>query len=137
MTTYNRREIGKAFGAATAMVAAGEHAFRRAAKAAPMDLELSARTSNGAAPPPPTRVEGAVHEDGRGQTNWDIFSHTPGKVINGGSTGDVACDSYHLYAEDTKLLKNLGVVDLSHVARLVAHLPRRQGQAQPEGRRSL
>lgn len=54
------------------------------------------------------QIEGGVHEDGRGETNWDVFSHTPGKIANG-DTGDVACDSYHRYAEDTALLKNLGV----------------------------
>ena len=35
------------------------------------------------------QIEGAVKEDGRGPTNWDVFSHTPGKVANG-DTGDVA-----------------------------------------------
>ena len=54
------------------------------------------------------QIEGAVNEDGRGKTIWDVFSHTPGKVANG-DTGDVACDSYHRTAEDIALLKNLGV----------------------------
>jgi len=54
------------------------------------------------------QIEGAVHEDGRGQTIWDVFAHTPGKIADG-DTGDVACDSYHRYAEDIALLKNLGV----------------------------
>lgn len=54
------------------------------------------------------QIEGAVKEDGRGDTNWDVFCRTPGKVANG-DTGDVACDSYHRYAEDTQLLKHLGV----------------------------
>ncbi|KIU29886.1 beta-glucosidase [Sphingomonas melonis] len=54
------------------------------------------------------QIEGAVKEDGRGQTNWDVFSHTPGKVANG-DTGDVACDSYHRYKDDIALLKALGV----------------------------
>lgn len=54
------------------------------------------------------QIEGAAKEDGRGASNWDVFSHTPGKVANG-DTGDVACDSYHRYAEDIALLKNLGV----------------------------
>jgi beta-glucosidase len=53
------------------------------------------------------QVEGAVKEDGRGPTNWDVFSHTPGKTFHG-ETGDVADDSYHRYKEDIKLLKNLG-----------------------------
>ncbi|MGB7546198.1 MAG: family 1 glycosylhydrolase, partial [Terracidiphilus sp.] len=54
------------------------------------------------------QIEGAVHEDGRGPSNWDVFSHTPGKTHNG-DTGDVADDSYHLYKEDVKLLAALGV----------------------------
>lgn len=54
------------------------------------------------------QIEGAVHEDGRGLSIWDTFSHTPGKIING-DNGDVACDSYHRYEEDIDLLKELGV----------------------------
>jgi len=53
------------------------------------------------------QIEGAVREDGRGQTNWDVFSHTRGKTF-GGDSGDVACDSYHRYGEDTQLVKALG-----------------------------
>lgn len=53
------------------------------------------------------QIEGAVREDGRGETIWDVFSHTPGKIKDG-SNGDVACDSYHRYAEDTRMLKELG-----------------------------
>jgi beta-glucosidase len=54
------------------------------------------------------QVEGAVHEDGRGTTIWDTFSHIPGKVHNG-DTGDVADDYYHRYKEDIQLMKNLGL----------------------------
>jgi beta-glucosidase len=54
------------------------------------------------------QIEGAVHEDGRGQSIWDTFSHTPGKV-QGGDTGDIACDSYHRVDEDLALLSDLGV----------------------------
>jgi len=54
------------------------------------------------------QIEGGVHEGARGASVWDVFSHTPGKTYNG-DTGDVADDSYHLYKEDVKLLKNLGV----------------------------
>jgi beta-glucosidase len=52
--------------------------------------------------------EGAVREDGRGISIWDTFSHTPGKV-QGGDTGDVACDAYHRVEEDVRLLRELGV----------------------------
>ena len=54
------------------------------------------------------QVEGAAAEDGRGPSIWDTFSHTPGKT-DGGDTGDVACDQYHRYAEDAKLMADLGV----------------------------
>jgi len=54
------------------------------------------------------QVEGAVHEDGRGPSIWDTFSHTPGKVHRD-DTGDIASDSYHRYEEDLGLLSELGV----------------------------
>lgn len=54
------------------------------------------------------QVEGAYNEDGKGENIWDRFSHIPGKTWNG-DTGDVACDHYHRYEEDIKLLKELGI----------------------------
>jgi beta-glucosidase len=51
-------------------------------------------------------VEGAWNEDGKGESIWDRFTHTPGKV-GGGVTGDVACDQYHLYPQDIALAKRL------------------------------
>jgi beta-glucosidase len=53
------------------------------------------------------QIEGAVQEDGRGQSIWDAFAHTPGKVVNG-DTGDMACDHYHRWKEDIKIIKELG-----------------------------
>ncbi|MFC4150531.1 GH1 family beta-glucosidase [Micromonospora mangrovi] len=54
------------------------------------------------------QIEGAVDADGRGPSIWDTFAHTPGRIADG-STGDVACDHYHRYAEDVALLAGLGV----------------------------
>lgn len=54
------------------------------------------------------QVEGAYDEDGKGESIWDRFSHTPGKIENS-DTGDVACDHYHRYADDVKLMKELGL----------------------------
>ncbi|KAM7508702.1 hypothetical protein LguiA_019155 [Lonicera macranthoides] len=81
--------------------------------------------------------EGAAKEDGKGQSIWDTFTErTPvvvkmeeeqekrgeeetdhieigekwlqGKVVDG-ANGNVAADCYHLYKEDVKLLKKIGL----------------------------
>jgi beta-glucosidase len=52
------------------------------------------------------QVEGAWNEDGKGESIWDRFTHTVGKV-KGGTTGDVACDQYHLYPQDIALARRL------------------------------
>src|SRR5277367_6268696 len=54
------------------------------------------------------QVEGAVREDGRGESIWDRFAHTPGKIKDG-STGDVACDNYHHYREDIGLMRAMNL----------------------------
>ena len=55
------------------------------------------------------QIEGAWNEGGKGESIWDRFSHTTGNV-KAGATGDVACDSYHRYNEDVKLLKKLNLM---------------------------
>ena len=54
------------------------------------------------------QIEGAWNEDGKGESIWDRFSHTPG-TIEDGSTGDVSCDHYHRWREDIALMKELGL----------------------------
>jgi beta-glucosidase len=54
------------------------------------------------------QIEGAVSEDGKGPSIWDVFSHIPGKIRDG-STADVACDHYHRWESDLNLLTELGV----------------------------
>ena len=53
------------------------------------------------------QIEGAIHEDGRGPSIWDQFTHLKGKIIDQ-STADVANDHYHRYKEDVQLIKELG-----------------------------
>ncbi len=52
------------------------------------------------------QVEGAWNADGKGESIWDRWAHTPGKIKDS-STGDVACDQVHRYKEDVALLKRL------------------------------
>lgn len=54
------------------------------------------------------QIEGAWNADGKGESIWDRFAHTPGKIING-DNGDVAVDHYHRWAEDISLMKSIGL----------------------------
>src|SRR5437763_11277235 len=54
------------------------------------------------------QIEGAAHEDGRGESVWDRFAAIPGKVRNGDS-GEIACDFYHRYRDDVALMSELGL----------------------------
>jgi beta-glucosidase len=54
------------------------------------------------------QIEGAWKEDGKGESIWDRFAHTPGKIKNG-DTGDVACDSYHRWREDIALARAMNL----------------------------
>ncbi|MGW6749088.1 family 1 glycosylhydrolase [Streptomyces sp. NPDC055006] len=54
------------------------------------------------------QIEGAYDEGGRGPSIWDTYCREPGRV-EGGATGDIACDHYHRYREDVALLHGLGV----------------------------
>lgn len=54
------------------------------------------------------QIEGAWNEGEKGESIWDRFSHTPGKVRDG-DTGDIACDHYHRFAEDVNLMRDMGI----------------------------
>ncbi len=54
------------------------------------------------------QIEGAWNIDGKGESIWDRFSHTPGRIIDQ-TNGDVACDFYHNYEKDIELAARLGI----------------------------
>jgi len=54
------------------------------------------------------QIEGAWNEDGKGESIWDRFCRTPGRIA-GGDTSDVACDFYHRYKEDIHMMKEMGI----------------------------
>jgi len=54
------------------------------------------------------QIEGAWNEDGKGESIWDRFSHEPGRIRTG-DTGDRACDSYHRYADDVALMRDMNL----------------------------
>lgn len=54
------------------------------------------------------QVEGAYMEDGKGMGIWDTFGQVKGHIAHG-ENGNVACDHYHHYKEDVKLMKEMGL----------------------------
>jgi beta-glucosidase len=108
MRAFTRRQFGKTIAATAAATFAGTSLSRIAFAQTPAAALL--RFPKGflwGCATAAYQIEGAASEDGRGPSVWDVFSHTPGKTFQG-QTGDVADDSYHLYKEDVKLLKNMG-----------------------------
>lgn len=77
-------------------------------------------------------TEGAWQEDGKGESIWDRFAHTPGKII-GGDTGDIADDTYHRYAEDISLMKDLGLNAYRFSISWPRILPEGKGQVNRKG----
>jgi beta-glucosidase len=78
------------------------------------------------------QVEGAWNEDGKGESIWDRFAHSPGN-IKGGDTGDVADDHYHRYKEDVQLMKALGAKTLPFLRLWPRVFPEGTGAPNPKG----
>lgn len=78
------------------------------------------------------QIEGGVREGGRGSSIWDVFSHTPGKVV-GGDTGDIACGHYHHWREDIALMKELGLKAYRFSTAWPRLLPEGKGRIAPAG----
>src|SRR3954452_5702257 len=53
------------------------------------------------------QIEGGVDVGGRGASIWDTFCAEQGRIRDG-SSGAVACDHVHRYAEDVALMRRLG-----------------------------
>ncbi|KAK1405190.1 beta-glucosidase 18-like [Heracleum sosnowskyi] len=54
------------------------------------------------------QIEGGYLVDGKGLSNWDVFTHTHGNLLHG-ENGDICDDHYHRYLEDIQILHSLGV----------------------------
>jgi beta-glucosidase len=78
------------------------------------------------------QIEGAVNEDDRGESIWDRFSHTPGKVFKG-HNGDTACDHYHRVDQDIALMKDLGVSAYRFSIAWPRIIPDAEGDVNPKG----
>jgi 6-phospho-beta-glucosidase len=78
------------------------------------------------------QVEGAWNEDGKGISNWDVFSKIPGKTFEG-TNGDIAVDHYHRYKEDIKLMSEIGLESYRFSISWTRIIPNGDGQVNPKG----
>ncbi|KAL0355893.1 UNVERIFIED_CONTAM: Raucaffricine-O-beta-D-glucosidase [Sesamum radiatum] len=54
------------------------------------------------------QVEGAATKGGRSISVWDDLTLRTPDMITDGSNGNIACDAYHRYKDDIKLMKQMG-----------------------------
>jgi beta-glucosidase len=54
------------------------------------------------------QIEGAASLDGKGESIWDRFCRIVGKTW-AGHTGEIACEHYQRFAQDIKLMKEIGL----------------------------
>ncbi len=78
------------------------------------------------------QMEGAAGEDGKGEDIWDIYTREPGHIF-GGHTGETACDHYHRYREDVRLMKEIGLKAYRFSVNWSRVLPEGAGRVNEEG----
>jgi beta-glucosidase len=78
------------------------------------------------------QIEGSPLADGAGPSIWQRFVRTPG-MVRDGDTGDVACDHYRRYADDVKLMRELGLKAYRFSIAWARVLPEGRGRVNPQG----
>jgi beta-glucosidase len=78
------------------------------------------------------QIEGAAHDGGRGDSVWDMFSHTEGKVANR-HNGDVACDHYNRVEQDVAMMVELGLKTYRFSIAWPRVIPDGRGKVNAEG----
>jgi beta-glucosidase len=78
------------------------------------------------------QVEGSPLADGAGPSTWHRFSHSPG-MVEGGHTGDVACDHYRRFEQDIERMSELGLNAYRFSLSWSRLLPAGRGAVNPAG----
>jgi len=78
------------------------------------------------------QIEGAASEDGKGPSVWDMMCKWPGKIWEG-NTGDIACDHYHRYEEDARIMAEIGLKAYRLSISWPRILPQGTGKINPKG----
>lgn len=78
------------------------------------------------------QIEGAWNADGKGENIWDELCRVKGAIQNG-DTGEIACDAYHRYPEDIKLMEDMGLAAYRFSLNWARILPEGRGKVNEKG----
>lgn len=74
------------------------------------------------------QVEGAVDEDGKGISIWDRYNERIGKIRE-----NIACDHYHMYKTDVKLMKEINLNAYRFSLNWTRIIPNGRGKVNAQG----
>jgi beta-glucosidase len=78
------------------------------------------------------QIEGAIAEEGKGRSVWDLLCQQPGRIW-AGHTGEIACDHYHRSTEDVQLMADIGLKAYRFSISWPRVLPEGIGKINPRG----
>lgn len=78
------------------------------------------------------QVEGGYDADGKGLNIWDVFSRIPNTIADH-STPDIACDMYHRWKDDFRLMKELNIESYRFSFSWSRILPEGKGRVNEKG----
>jgi beta-glucosidase len=78
------------------------------------------------------QIEGSPLADGAGESIWTRFARIPGRTFEG-ATGDTACDHYHRYRDDVRIMREIGLAGYRFSIAWARVLPEGRGRVNPAG----
>jgi beta-glucosidase len=78
------------------------------------------------------QIEGAVREDGRGESVWDHFALVPGNIADR-SDPSIACDHFHRWRDDLAVMAEIGLTAYRFSIAWPRVMPHGFGDANPRG----
>lgn len=78
------------------------------------------------------QIEGAYDEDGKGLNIWDAYCQSEGKIAHS-ENGNIACDHYHHFREDIKMMREMGVKNYRFSISWTRIFPDGTGKINPNG----
>lgn len=79
------------------------------------------------------QIEGAWNVDGKGESNWDYYTHHKARKIKTRENGDIACDFYNRYESDIELMRQMNIPTFRFSTAWTRLLPNGTGTVNQKG----